>query len=163
MIETLPGLGSFLVSRLKFSHAERGESRSTGLRWGWQNGVRLAHVGDKSVVVEQTQTTVCKHELCSHSRFSLCVYSCRKGGGSPLRGHGSRLTWNLCLGNWSLLICFPGGPSGKETACQYRKHKRYGFDPWVGKILWRRAWQTTPGLLPENPVDRRACKILRFW
>ena len=22
------------------------------------------------------------------------------------------------------------------------------FDPWVGKILWRRKWQSTPGLLP---------------
>ena len=22
------------------------------------------------------------------------------------------------------------------------------FDPWVGKILWRRKWQTTPVFLP---------------
>ena len=28
---------------------------------------------------------------------------------------------------------FPGGASGKEPACQCRKHKRRGFDPWVGK------------------------------
>jgi len=21
--------------------------------------------------------------------------------------------------------------------------KRLGFDPWIGKILWRRAWQPT--------------------
>ena len=39
----------------------------------------LSHVVDKSMVVEQTQTTVYKHELCSHSSFSLCVCSCRKG------------------------------------------------------------------------------------
>ena len=25
---------------------------------------------------------------------------------------------------------------------------RPGFDPWVGKILWRRAWQPTPVFLP---------------
>ena len=25
---------------------------------------------------------------------------------------------------------------------------RHGFDPWVGKILWRRAWQPTPVSLP---------------
>ena len=25
---------------------------------------------------------------------------------------------------------------------------RPGFDPWVGKILWRRKWQPTPVLLP---------------
>ena len=26
--------------------------------------------------------------------------------------------------------------------------KRLGFDPWVGKIPWRRVWQHTPGFLP---------------
>ena len=26
--------------------------------------------------------------------------------------------------------------------------KRQGFDPWVGKILWRRAWKTTQVFLP---------------
>ena len=34
---------------------------------------------------------------------------------------------------------FPGGASGKEPTCQCRRHKRYRFDPWVGKIPWRRA------------------------
>ena len=29
---------------------------------------------------------------------------------------------------------------------------RHGFDPWVGKIPWRRAWQPTPVFLPgESP------------
>ena len=28
---------------------------------------------------------------------------------------------------------------------QYRRHE---FDPWVGKIPWRREWQPTPGFLP---------------
>ena len=31
-----------------------------------------------------------------------------------------------------------------------------GFDPWVGKIPWRREWQPTPVFLPENPMDRKA-------
>ena len=26
------------------------------------------------------------------------------------------------------------GTSGKESACQCRKHKRCGFNPWVSKI-----------------------------
>ena len=36
--------------------------------------------------------------------------------------------------------------------------KRHGFDPWVGEIPWRRAWQPTPLFLPgefpwtEEPV-----------
>ena len=35
--------------------------------------------------------------------------------------------------------------SGKEPACQYRRH---GFSPWVRKIPWRRQWQPTPVFLP---------------
>ena len=53
-------------------------------------------------------------------------------------------------GRW--LQGFPGGASGKEPTCQCRRHKRCEFDPWVGKIPWRRAWQTTPIFLPgESP------------
>ena len=38
--------------------------------------------------------------------------------------------------------------SGREPTCQCRRRKRYGFKPWVRKILWRRAWQPTPVFLP---------------
>ena len=43
---------------------------------------------------------------------------------------------------------FPGGASGEEPPCQYRRHKRHRFDPWVGNIPWRKAWQPTPVFLP---------------
>ena len=43
---------------------------------------------------------------------------------------------------------FPGGTSGKEPTCQCGRQKRYVFDPWVGKIPWKRAWQLTPVFLP---------------
>ena len=47
---------------------------------------------------------------------------------------------------------FPGSTSGKEPACQCRGCKGCGFDPWVGKIPWRREWQPTPVFLPgESP------------
>ena len=49
---------------------------------------------------------------------------------------------------------FPGGTSGKEPACQCRRHKRWLFDPWVGKIPWRRAWQPTPVFLPGESHGR---------
>ena len=29
---------------------------------------------------------------------------------------------------------FPDGASGKEPTCQCRRHKKLGFNPWVGKI-----------------------------
>ena len=43
---------------------------------------------------------------------------------------------------WSHLG-FPSGTSGKEPACQGRKCKRCGFDPWIRKIPWRREWPPT--------------------
>ena len=45
---------------------------------------------------------------------------------------------------------FPGGTSGKDPTCQCKRHERPGFDPWVGKIPWRRALQLTPVFLPEE-------------
>ena len=51
---------------------------------------------------------------------------------------------------------FPGGASGKESGCQDRRHKRHGFDPWVGQIPLRRKWQPTPAFLPgksHGPED----------
>ena len=29
---------------------------------------------------------------------------------------------------------FPGDASGEGPTCQFRTHKRCGFDPWVGKF-----------------------------
>ena len=34
--------------------------------------------------------------------------------------------------------------------------RRHGFDPWVGKIPWRRAWQPTPVFLPEESHGQRS-------
>ena len=52
---------------------------------------------------------------------------------------------------------FPNGAVGKESACKGRRCKRRGFDPWVGKIPWRRQWHPTPVFLPgESHGQRRA-------
>ena len=51
---------------------------------------------------------------------------------------------------------FPRWPSGTELACQCRKHKRGGFDPWVGMMPWRRAWQCTPLSLPGESQGQRS-------
>ena len=32
---------------------------------------------------------------------------------------------------------------------------RPSLDPWVGKIPWRRAWQSTPVFLPEESHGQR--------
>ena len=53
---------------------------------------------------------------------------------------------------------FSGGTSGRESTCQCRKPKRHGFDPWVGKIPWRRVLHGNPLQYSclENPMDRGA-------
>ena len=43
---------------------------------------------------------------------------------------------------------FPGGARGKEPVCQCRRLKSSRFDPSLGKIPWKRAWQPTPVFLP---------------
>ena len=44
----------------------------------------------------------------------------------------------------------------KKPACQCRRHKRCGFDPWVRKILWRRAWKPTPVFFPGESHGQRS-------
>ena len=43
----------------------------------------------------------------------------------------------------------------KEPACQCRRHKMRRFNPWVGKIPWRRAWQPTPVFFPGESHGQR--------
>ena len=51
---------------------------------------------------------------------------------------------------------FPDGASGNEPACQCRRQKRHGFNPWVAKIPWRRAWKPTPVFLPGESQAQRS-------
>ena len=53
---------------------------------------------------------------------------------------------------------FLGSAYGKESTC--RKH---GFNPWVGKIPWRRKWQTTPEFLPGVSHGWRSLMGYRPW
>ena len=58
---------------------------------------------------------------------------------------------------------FPGDASGKEPTCQCRRHKRHRFDPWVGKIPWRRKWQPTPVFLPGESQGQRSLVGCGLW
>ena len=40
---------------------------------------------------------------------------------------------------------------------------RCGFDPWVGKIPWRRAWQPTPVFLPGESHGQRSLVGYSPW
>ena len=90
----------------------------------------------------------CYCELCVCVSLCLCICdSCL-----PL--------WNViqeereCLtSSWpsiDIVSGFPAGASGKDPACQCRRHKRQVFSPWVGRIPWRRAWQPTSIFMPGD-------------
>ena len=40
---------------------------------------------------------------------------------------------------------------------------RGGFDFWVGKVPWRRAWQPTPVFLPEESHGQRSLADFSPW
>ena len=50
--------------------------------------------------------------------------------------------------------------SGRESL-QCRRHRRQGFDPWVGKIPWRRAWQRTSVFLPGESHCQRILEFIQ--
>ena len=64
------------------------------------------------------------------------------------------------LGNHQAYRGLPLCLSGKEPTCQCR---RCGFDPWVGKIPWRRKWQPTPVLLLEEPGGLQSMESKKSW
>ena len=53
----------------------------------------------------------------------------------------------------SILIFYHYWLSSKESTCQCRRCR---FDPWLGKIPWRRKWQPTPAFLPEKSHGQRS-------
>ena len=70
----------------------------------------------------------------------------------------------ICTLSWfpwhfsSVQLGLPTKPiwcNGKEPSCQPKRGKRLGFDPWVGKILWRREWPSSPVFLPGKCHGQR--------
>ena len=53
----------------------------------------------------------------------------------------------------SEVVLTSGGSEVKAFCLQCR---RPGFDPWVGKIPWRRKWQPTPVFLPGKSHGRKS-------
>ena len=58
------------------------------------------------------------------------------------------------------IYCTEAFSDGKESTCQCR---RPGFDPWVGKIPWRREWQSTPVFMPGEFHGHRSLVGYSPW
>ena len=67
---------------------------------------------------------------------------------------------------WLSLLCSAtgrnGGASDEEPACQCRQ-KRCEFNPWVGKIPWRRAGTPLKYFCLENPHGQRSLAGYSPW
>ena len=46
--------------------------------------------------------------------------------------------------------------SSKDSACQFARHRRLRFNPWVWKVPWRRKRQPTPVFLPGKSHGQRS-------
>ena len=53
------------------------------------------------------------------------------------------------------MIGLSGGSVVKISTYQCRRYKGQGFNPWVGKIPYRRKWQHPPGFLPGKSHELR--------
>ena len=76
--------------------------------------------------------------LCSHSLFT------------PLH------VFFLCL-EW------PGDSEVKNPPANAEWHMRHGFNPWIGKICWRKKWQPTPVFLPGKSYGQRSLEVYSLW
>ena len=54
---------------------------------------------------------------------------------------------------------FPGGSVVKNLP----EVQETRFDPWFGKIPWRKAWQPTPVFLPEEFHGQRSLVGYSLW
>ena len=80
--------------------------------------------------IRQTQNEHRTQQFYLYIRVCVCVCVC------------------VCAPHVALVVKNPPANAGD---------KRQGFDPWIRKIPWRRAWQPTPLFLPgeswtEEPV-----------
>ena len=59
-------------------------------------------------------------------------------------------------------MAFPSSSAVKNLLVMQEK-QRCRFDPWVGKIPWRRKWQPTPVFLPGESYGQRSLAGYSPW
>ena len=58
---------------------------------------------------------------------------------------------------------FPGGSEVKNPPANAGDGRDTEFDPWVGKIAWKRKWQPTPVFLPGKFHGQRSLAGYSPW
>ena len=122
-------------------------------QWKLYLGLYLASQGDSEVDRSAHFYTLC----CSHWLGSALTPDVNLGRSPNSQPIFSTLKMGISnCAYFMIMNGFPGGASGNEPACTCRRHKRHEFDPWVGKIPWRRAWQPAPQFLPGESHGHRS-------
>ena len=65
----------------------------------------------------------------------------------------------LLIANYYEMVGFPSG-SVLKNLLQCRRH---GFNPWVGKVLWRKKWQPTLVFLPGKSHGHKSLAGYSSW
>ena len=112
-----------------------------------QSRNRLIDIGNKLMVTKGERGD--KWEAWNEQIYSA-IYKIRNKDLLYSTGNYSQYLVIISNGKESenLPESFPGGTSGKESACQCGRRKRLGFSLWAGEIPWRRKWRPTPVFLP---------------
>ena len=138
-------------------------------RWGpLPEGKHRASFGVTSQVLAQSSQD--KGDIPGGSKLQLGYYqvvvwmwSTRdslRGLWSPFKPEKAPGSFSISSHPW--VVVFPDGASRKEPACN-AGDLRDAFDPWVGKIPWRRKWQPTPGFSPGESHGQRSLAGYSRW
>ena len=115
-------------------------------------------------VCVHTHTLTHRQQKQVHRSASYCVCVWWGGRGASLypgivcqRSHFQKqsqygLSWPIL---WASLVA-----QWLSICMQYTKLR---FDPWVGKIPWRREWQPTPAFLPGKSHGQRSLAGYSPW
>ena len=140
---------------------------STGLhrvRHDWSNLSCMHELSVLNIGISFATNYLCDLSCCIHLKQRSSLESQSKRGWILILfthiGTERRFVkwWNLIMQGR-----FPRWCSGKESSCQYRRHKRCEFDSRVGKIPWRRAWQPTPVFLPGESRGQSSLEGCSPW
>ena len=83
----------------------------------------------------------------------MCIYLTRVPGMLELeRMEIECLVCSYSAGNRAkdCTLMEPASLVVKNLPAKCSRHKRHRLDPWIGKICWRRKWQSTPVFLPRK-------------
>ena len=130
----------------------------------WGAGFHF-QVASGSSLKEILRRNFLKEALCMKSTsfystfvIKLLNITWRKSGSCNGVGHGLCHSWSLqqVFEILTLVKGSPRGPSGEKPAYQWKRCERLGFNPWGGKIPWKKAWQPIQLFLAVESQGQRS-------